>query len=96
MFDEFYYTFKVDSLPFDEMEDNIVDYFEENKCKGFCWRTDNDIVRVVTIGMTRKKVEIMKAQFKGYHIKQLYDVDILLDCLNPYYRFYGNCEIIKN
>lgn len=95
MFDEFYYTFKIESLPFDEMEDNIVDYFEENDCKGFCWRTVNDIVRVVTIGMTRKKVEIMKAHFKGYHIKQLYDVDILTDCLNPYYRFYGNCEIIK-
>lgn len=92
MLDEFAYTFKIECLPFDDLEDTICDYLYDNGFKGFCWRTHDDYVRVVTIGMTRKKVDEMKTLFKGFHTKQLSDIDILIDCLNPYYRFYGILE----
>lgn len=93
MFDDFYYTFKIESLPFDDLEDEIIDYFSFHGYCGFCYKNDNCILRVVTIGMTRRKVDEMKNHFNGYHVKQIYDVDILIDCLNPNYRFYG---ILKN
>ena len=85
---EFYYTFVIDALPFDDLEDSIVQYFKDNDYQGYCYRKD-DRIRVITIGMTRREVDEMKFSFKGYHVKQLHDLDIINDCLNPFLRFYG-------
>lgn len=88
---DFYYTFVIDSLPFDDLEDEVVQYLKDNNYKGFCYKKD-ERVRVVTIGMTRREVDEMKFAFKGYHVKQLQDLDIINDCLNPFIRFYGIYE----
>lgn len=88
---DFYYTFVIDCLSFDDLDDEIVEYLNEFNFKGFCYRKDERI-RVVTIGMTRREVDKMKYKFRGYHVKQLHDLDIISDCLNPFLRFYGIYE----
>lgn len=85
---DFYYTFVIDDIPFSDLADEIVDYFKENDYQGLCYKKD-DRMRVITIGMTRREVEEMKYKFKGYHVKQLVDLDVINDCLNPFLRFYG-------
>lgn len=88
---DFYYTFVIDCLPFDDLEDEIVEYLKEFNCKGICYKK-YDRIRVVTIGMTRREVDKMKYKFRGYHVKKLHDLDIIRDCLDPFLRFYGIYE----
>lgn len=80
---EFTYTFTCEGLPFSETEDEIVEYMQFHEIRGFCWKQQNGYIRVITIGSTRRKVEIMKSFFKGYHLKELHEVEIMLDLIYP-------------